>query len=261
MGVYLEQNKAKILKLIYSEGRVSTKDLSRRLKMSSETIRRYLEILEEESKIKRIHGGAERLSSYTSEENISMRLTQREGEKRKIAKIASTLINNGDKIIIDEGSTALQLVNFIEGKRDLLILTSSFPVAIAVMSLLNKGKITGELVFLGGVVQSDNKRTVGKSCIEMVKSYSIDKAFISCEGITLDGGVTAFNELKAEVTREYIQVAKEKILLADFTKVGIKNFYKIDELINIDKIVSNKDVPKGWEVELDNWRVEWIGEK
>ena len=117
MGLYMDQKKSKILNIIFSETRISTKELSKRLNLSMETVRRYLDALEKESKIKRVHGGAERLDSYTSEENISVRITQREREKRKIAKLAADLIEDGDKIIIDEGSTTLQLVNFLEGKR------------------------------------------------------------------------------------------------------------------------------------------------
>lgn len=257
MGLYMDQKKSKILNIIFSETRISTKELSKRLNLSMETVRRYLDALEKESKIKRVHGGAERLDSYTSEENISVRITQREREKRKIAKLAADLIEDGDKIIIDEGSTTLQLVNFLEGKKDLLIITSSFPVAIAIMNLLNSNKITGELIFLGGIVQSDNKRIVGSSCIEMVDRYFVDKAFISCEGVSLEAGITAFNELKANVTRKYIDQSKETIVLADYSKVGIRNYYKIDELINVNRIITNKDVPIEWKERLEFWNIKW----
>lgn len=257
MGLYMDQKKSKILNIIFSETRISTKELSKRLNLSMETVRRYLDALEKESKIKRVHGGAERLDSYTSEENISVRITQREREKRKIAKLAADLIEDGDKIIIDEGSTTLQLVNYLEGKKDLLIITSSFPVAIAIMNLLNSNKITGELIFLGGIVQSDNKRIVGSSCIEMVDRYFVDKAFISCEGVSLEAGITAFNELKANVTRKYIDQSKETIVLADYSKVGIRNYYKIDELINVNRIITNKDVPIEWKERLEFWNIKW----
>ena len=257
MGLYMDQKKSKILKIIALETRISTKELSKRLNLSMETVRRYLDALEKESKIKRVHGGAERLDSYTSEENISVRITQREREKRKIAKLAADLIEDGDKIIIDEGSTTLQLVNFLEGKKDLLIITSSFPVAIAIMNLLNSNKITGELIFLGGIVQSDNKRIVGPSCIEMLDRYFVDKAFISCEGVSLEAGITAFNELKANVTRKYIDQSKETIVLADYSKVGIRNYYKIDELINANRIITNKDVPIEWKERLEFWNIKW----
>lgn len=257
MGLYMDQKKSKILNIIFSETRISTKELSKRLNLSMETVRRYLDALEKESKIKRVHGGAERLDSYTSEENISVRITQREREKRKIAKLAADLIEDGDKIIIDEGSTTLQLVNFLEGKKDLLIITSSFPVATAIMNLLNSNKITGELIFLGGIVQSDNKRIVGSSCIEMVDRYFVDKAFISCEGVSLEAGITAFNELKANVTRKYIDQSKETIVLADYSKVGIRNYYKIDELINVNRIITNKDVPIEWKERLEFWNIKW----
>lgn len=257
MGLYMDQKKSKILKIIALETRISTKELSKRLNLSMETVRRYLDALEKESKIKRVHGGAERLDSYTSEENISVRITQREREKRKIAKLAADLIEDGDKIIIDEGSTTLQLVNFLEGKKDLLIITSSFPVATAIMNLLNSNKITGELIFLGGIVQSDNKRIVGSSCIEMLDRYFVDKAFISCEGVSLEAGITAFNELKANVTRKYIDQSKETIVLADYSKVGIRNYYKIDELINANRIITNKDVPIEWKERLEFWNIKW----
>ncbi|MEO2508718.1 DeoR/GlpR family DNA-binding transcription regulator [Clostridium paraputrificum] len=257
MGLYMDQKKSKILNIIFSETRISTKELSKRLNLSMETVRRYLDALEKESKIKRVHGGAERLDSYTSEENISVRITQREREKRKIAKLAAQSILDGDKIIIDEGSTTLQLVNFLEGKKELLIITSSFPVAIAIMNLLNQNKITGELIFLGGIVQSDNKRTVGDSCIEVVDRYFVDKAFISCEGITLKDGITAFNDLKARVTRKFIAQAKEIIILADYSKIGIRNHYKIDELINVNRIITNKDAPPEWKEKLEFWNIKW----
>ena len=125
------------------------------------------------------------------------------------------------------------------------------------MNLLNSNKITGELIFLGGIVQSDNKRIVGSSCIEMVDRYFIDKAFISCEGVSLEAGITAFNELKANVTRKYIDQSKETIVLADYSKVGIRNYYKIDELINVNRIITNKDVPIEWKERLEFWNIKW----
>ncbi|MGG7176442.1 DeoR/GlpR family DNA-binding transcription regulator [Clostridium paraputrificum] len=257
MGLYVDQKKNKILEIIYSEGKVSTRELSIKLKLSTETIRRYLENLENESKIRRIHGGAVKLNSYTSEEPIGTRISKMEREKRKIAKAASELISDGEKIIIDEGTTTLQLVNYLEGKKDLVIITSSFPVAIGIMSLINNKKIEAKLVFLGGEVQCDNKRTVGSECIDMVDKYLVDKAFISCEGVSLEHGITAYDSLKSEVSRKYIKQATEIILLTDYSKVGIRNFYKIEELIKIDRIISNKSMPLEWKEKLKSWKIEW----
>lgn len=258
MGLYKEQKKAKILKLIYTNKTISTKELSNNLKLSSESVRRYLETLEKESKIKRIHGGATVLDFYTSEENLGDRLSKNEKEKRKIAKKASELINNGETIIIDEGTTTLQLVNYLHNKSDITIITSSFPVAIAIMNLINNKKLNGKLIFLGGLVQCDNKRTVGEDCIEAIDRYLADKAFISCEGVSAENGITAYNQLKGEVTRKFIKQSKESILLTDYSKVGIRNYYKIDELMKLDKIICNKENPYEWKEKLEVWNVDWI---
>lgn len=249
------ENKNKVLEVIYEKGRVSTLELSALLNVSTETIRRYLESLEKEAKIKRVHGGAVKLNSYNSEENINERYLKNEKEKIKIGKIAATYINDGDKVIIDEGSTTLQMIDYLEGRKNLTIITSSFPVAIGVMNLINREKLTGELIFLGGAVQSDNKRTVGANASEMLDNYYVDKAFISCEGITIDYGITAFDPLKSELTRKYIKNSKEKIVLVDYSKVGIRNYYKIDELFKVDKVITNKNMPSDWKKILDKYNV------
>lgn len=253
-----ESKKEKILNVIYEKGKVTTKELSVLLEISTESVRRYLESLEGEAKIKRVHGGAVKLNFYSNEEDINQRYLKNEREKIAIAKKASMYINDGDKIIIDEGSTTLQLVRFLEGKKNLTIITSSFPVANGVMNLLNKGDICGELIFLGGTVQSSNRRTVGANTIEILSKYYVDKAFISCEGVSIDYGITAYDSLKAETTKMYLKSAKEKIVLADYSKVALRNYYKIDEVYKVDMIITDEDAPIEWKGILKKWNVKWI---
>lgn len=258
MRVSGEENKNSILELLHKKGKVSTNELSKCLELSTESIRRYLEALEKEAKLKRIHGGAIKLSSYSSEESLDVRYLKNEKEKIKIAKEAVTLIKDGDKIIIDEGTTTIQMVDYLKGKRNLTIVTSSFPIANRIMNLFNRGKITGELIFLGGIVQADNKRTVGSSAVEYLDNYYVDKAFISCEGISVESGITAYDRLKAELTKAFIKHSKENIVLVDYSKVGLRNYYKIEELYKINRIITDKDAPKEWLGVIEACKINWI---
>lgn len=257
MGLNGEDKKNKIVRLIYKKGRVTTQELSSIFKVSTETIRRYLETLEKEAKIKRVHGGAVKITSYSSEDTINERYLKNEKEKVKIAKMAASLINDGDRIIIDEGTTTFQIINYLVGKKDLTILTSSFPLAMEIMNLLSIEQFSGQLVFLGGIVQVDNKRTIGSNALEMLDKYFVDKAFISCEGVSMQYGITAYDSLKAELTKGYLLHAKENIVLADYSKVGIRNYYKIDEIFKVNRIISNKEIPTDWEYKLNRWNVTW----
>lgn len=257
MGLNCEDKKNRILRLIYERGKVTTQELSTIFKVSTETVRRYLEALEKEAKIKRIHGGAVKINSYSSENTINERCLKNEREKVKVAKKAASYINDGDKIILDEGSTTFQIINFLEGKRDLTIITASFPLAVEVMNSLDREQLTGQLIFLGGIVQVDNKRTVGANALEMLDKYYVDKAFISCEGVSLQHGITAYDSFKSELTKAYITHSKESIVLADFSKVGIRNYYKIDEMFRVNMFISNKDVPTDWKCKLNTWNVKW----
>lgn len=258
MGYSGEENRNRILELIYKDGKVETSKLSKELNVSTESVRRYLESLEKLGKIKRVYGGAIKLNSYSSEEDINERYLKNEREKFKIAKVAAEYVKDGDRIIIDEGTTTYQMLEFLVNKKNLTIITSSFPLAIGIMNLVNSSKLDCELVFIGGVVQSGNKRTVGGDAVNMLSNYYADKAFISCEGISIEHGITAFDTSKAELTRNYLKHSKESIVMCDYTKIGIRNYYKIDEIFKINKIITNKDIPHEWDIVLKKWDIEWV---
>jgi DeoR family fructose operon transcriptional repressor len=258
MSLEGEQRKDYILTIIESEGKVKTDDLVKRFSVSSETIRRYLEDLESEGKLRKVYGGAVKIDIAQDEPPHLTREVLRAEEKRRIGKAAAALIQDGESVFIDEGTTTLQMVEHLPGKKRITVITNSVPTLSRFLLLDQKDIFHCELIFIGGNVQMKHLRIVGSIAEQMLDRLQADKAFITVDGVSLRKGLTAIDVGKACLSRRMLAHARQSIVMADDSKLGIDHFYKIADLKEVHTFVCNGEMPTEWQQEVVKEGIRWI---
>jgi DeoR/GlpR family transcriptional regulator of sugar metabolism len=256
MSLLAEERKKIIMDLLEENEQVKVAGLAIQFHVSTETIRRDLEELESENKLKKVYGGAVKISRENEEPSLFEREILRVEEKKRIARKALEFIEDGDVIVIDEGTTTYQMVNGLCDKRGITVITNSFPVSSLLISHANKQMFDGELIFIGGKVQFDHYRSSSSLSEKMAKEFFPDKVFISADGLIPDKGVMSYDIEKTQLSKIYLENATKSFLLLDHSKIGVKASYRLASLKDIDYIMSDVPFPKDWtneEIDRNKW--------
>ncbi|MDQ0271372.1 DeoR/GlpR family DNA-binding transcription regulator [Cytobacillus purgationiresistens] len=244
MSVLAEERKKRIVELVDHQGQVKVNELAKDFNVSTETIRRHLEELEGEKKIKKVYGGAVRIDTMPNELSMFEREILNIDKKRIIGKKAALIIEKGDVIFIDEGSTTLQMASSLKNIEGLTVITNSFPLVVKLMGYEEQKGFMGEIIFLGGNVRSNHFRTSGSLAERMAKEFFVDKAFVAIDGIDPDAGITSYDLDKCMLSKIFISNSKQSYILSDSTKIGVRANYKIETLSEIDFIISDVRKPE-----------------
>ena len=258
MSLNAIDRKKVILELLDINGKVTSKELVMKLEVSSESVRRYLDELEAENKLRKVYGGAVKLEYNTIEPAHIKRNNTNIEEKNKIAKRASEFVEDNDSVVIDEGTTALQMIKYIIDRKNLTIVTSSCAALAQLIDYQNKDMFDGEVVFIGGRINAKHQRAADSMSVDMMSNIFVNKAFISCEGISDSFGINSVDKDKALLSREYVKNSRKAILLSDNSKIGMNTTYKIAEIKDIDVIISDVNQPEEWTEKLDKSHTKWI---
>jgi len=258
MSVSSEQRKRMLLEQLRQEGQVKVSEFARRGSVSEETVRRDLLLLEREGHAKRVYGGAVPAKPASFEPPYLQRQKAKAEEKARIGKKAAELIASGDTIVIDVGTTTLELAKAISGKEKLTVLTNSIAVAYHLMESLNEGRFTGKIIVVGGQLNPEQQSLSGAPGEQAMAQFRVDKAFISVGGLSAKRGISDYDLGEAMLSRRMIEAASRTIVLADDSKLGKEAFVEIAPLRRIDAIVCNVAPPKEWSAELKQHRIQWI---
>ncbi|MDQ0163785.1 DeoR/GlpR family DNA-binding transcription regulator [Aeribacillus alveayuensis] len=253
-----EERKNAIIQELERTGKVKVLDFAEKFQVSPETIRRDLVILEEKGLLKRVYGGAVKKSYQAGEPPFLHRTTVNQEAKIKIGKAAANLIEDGDTVIIDVGTTMLEFAKAIENKEGITIMTNSLPVCSVLTEALNVKKFSGNVLLLGGQLNPKQQSIGGRLTEKMLEEFHVDKAFISAGGVSIDGGVSDYDLTESAVSQAMIQASKEVILLADYSKIGVDAFCKICPLEKVDVLVCDQPLPKGWENNKKINGINWV---
>ncbi|MFC5649883.1 DeoR/GlpR family DNA-binding transcription regulator [Paenibacillus solisilvae] len=261
MSLVGEERKSIILDMLNLEGQVKTIDLVKKLNVSSETIRRYLEEQEDENRLKRVYGGAVKINLGGEEPSYLKREVLYSEEKQRIGKAAASLVEDNDVIFIDDGTTPLQLIRFLMNKNNLTVLTMSMPALHLLIEYKNKDLFSGEIYLIGGKVNATHSRVTGSIAEKMAAMFHADKAFISIDGIVLSNGITSFDAERGQLASRVIENAKQTIVMTDSSKFGLTQLYRIADWRDIDIVISEVEAPKDWQETLEERGVVWIAAK
>lgn len=247
-----------ILEAINHAGKVRTNDLVTQLQVSSETIRRYLEELEADNLLKRVYGGAIKMTLEWEELPHMKREVLRAEEKKRIGRLAASLVQDHDVIAIDDGSTSLQMIHYLLYKKNLTIVTNSVQGLNLLIDYQNKELYTGNIYFIGGRVDMKHNRISGSIAEKLMESFFVNKAFISIDGMLPDQGITSYDADRAILASKFMENSKQSIILTDFSKIGHSTLYRISELSRVDTVICDQAPPTDWKPHLTSFGVEWL---
>lgn len=233
-----EKRHKKILSFFEEKEKLRVTELSRLLHVTEETIRRDLEILEENNHVIRVRGGAIEKQSEGFETPSLERGKKYLSEKNALAKKACELVNDGEIIAIDASTTCLQIAKHIADK-PLTVITNSIQVSI---ELAKKQNIT--VILTGGYLRQESMSLVGVSSDKIMNDYHIDKFFISCTAIDSTWGVSDSHELQAKTKQRIASLADSIIVLADHSKFDQKSLVRWLPLEDISTIITSDSLSK-----------------
>ncbi|GGO66430.1 DeoR/GlpR family DNA-binding transcription regulator [Bowmanella pacifica] len=201
-----------IVDRLMSQGEVTVEALTKAFSTSEVTIRKDLTELERNGLLVRKYGGAMLLPQDTHEleEELSVR-------KVSIAKAASQLIRDHNRIIIDSGSTTSALLPELNHKRGLVVMTNALHVASSLLELENEPTV----LMTGGTWDTQSHSFQGQMAEQMLRAYNFDQAFLGAAGLDLEKGSTTFNEL-TQLSKVMAEVAQQVIVLAESEKLQRK---------------------------------------
>lgn len=234
----VERQLAIVTELKSSVG-VSVSELARKFRVSANTIRRDLEKLEKEGIVKRIHGGAVLNDLGGYDLSFEERQIEYRDEKDAIGAKASTLVHDGETIIIDAGTTCLAVARHVaKTGKDLTVLTNSMAAAT---ELSNKPGIAA--ILCGGIVRGLTLSLVGPPAEEFFESVHVNKLFLAAGGISPEKGIiTNPNMHEVPVKRRMMKVADEIIVVADSYKFGRIALCPFAEIRDVHKVVTDSKV-------------------
>ncbi len=231
------QRRGNILDLLQEDGSAKVNDLARIFKVSEVTIRQDLEKLEQEGLIMREHGGAFLKSVEDQVRNFSLMNKDNMNKKSLIGRKAVELIDNGDTIILDSGSTTTEIARNLKNKRNLTVITNALNIAMIL------GADPGiELIMTGGEFKPPTLSLTGQKAAEFFNDVHVDKLFLATAGISLRAGLTYPSLSDIVVKRAMIEVAEIVYLVADSTKIGKGALASLGALSLIDFIITDSDI-------------------
>lgn len=225
--------------LVNEQGEVSVEALAQQFSTSEVTIRKDLASLEKNGQLLRRYGGAIALPKEVVSEELGKQVSIR---KVELAKAAATLIRDHNRLVIDSGSTTAALIQQLNHKRGLVVMTNSLHVANA----LNELESEPTLLMTGGTWDAHSESFQGAVAESVLRAYDFDQLFIGADGVDLARGTTTFNELVG-LSKVMAEVSREVVVMVESEKIGRKipnlelSWHNIDVLIT-DKQASDEQV-------------------
>lgn len=216
--MYSAERRQEILKLIEEDSRVAVAALAARFDVSESSIRRDLNELHRLGLVQRTYGGAIGHAAASPEAPFNERVVSRHDEKERIGRAAAQLVQPGDTIFVDGGTTTECMLSYLPVDAPLTVVTYGLNI---VQRLLDQRSIT--VVLIGGILYPPTLTFGGVFAADSFECYNIrfDKAFLAATGISAEAGVTNAGFEEIPIKRRALRNAREAILLADSTKVGV----------------------------------------
>lgn len=229
---------ARIRERLSTQASVSIAELATDCRVSEMTIRRDLAALEQQAQVQRTHGGAILTERMILEFDYRERREQNRDAKRAIAAAARKLVQPGDRIILDTGTTTLELAALLRDGENLTVITPSLAVASELQHAAGV-----EVVLLGGVLRRGSPDLTGPVTEHCLELFSADLTFQGADGIGLDGALYNTDLRLARVDRLMRKLAGRSCILADHTKVGRTALARSGSLSEVDVLIIDAGAP------------------
>ena len=232
------ERRVRIVELVAESEQVDVADLATQFGVSETSIRRDLTVLENQSRLRRVYGGAVATHVAGRDTIVSVKQREHQAEKRCIAELAATLISPGSVVLFDSGTTVAQVAARLPGP-----LRTAGAVTVVTSSLLVVEQLavreTGDLICLGGLFLPDYQAFVGPQTVSSLRGLFADVALLGCDGLSLEAGITTPHVLIAEVGAAMADRAQRVVALADSSKLGRTGLTTIVPLSEVDVLVTD----------------------
>ncbi len=239
MATISSSRRLQIVELIdrAEDGLATVSDLSRKFRVSEMTIRRDLDWLAERELVMRVHGGAIAFQEHP-EKPFGDRLNESNLQKKAIGRAAAYLVEDGDRIILDAGTTTRQVAIALACKKNITVITNNLAAAYELARCANI-----DTILLGGSLKHQELCTVGPMVVQGLAALSAGKLFLSAAGLALKHGATDPDLREVEVKQAMIAAAERVILAADSSKWGRRELARIATLQQIHCLISDDALP------------------
>ena len=237
-----KERRALILRMLEQKEEVQVTDISRETGISEVTIRKDLTILQNRHLLLRTRGGAMRkpVENVSEDTTIERKRMFNFREKERIGEEAVKLIKDGDFIMLDSGTTTLEVARHLGKFRNLRILTNAMNIATELMSYKRF-----DVVFLGGNVRMASLSTVGPLAISVLRNFSGYKLFLGVDSFSLENGVSTPNLEEALLNQIMIQQADKVIAVFDSSKFNKRSYVHVGNVNELDYIITDRAIPVG----------------
>lgn len=233
MGLLAEQRHQTILDTLRHKGRVLVSDIAQELEVTEVTIRRDLTCLEKNGLLKKTYGGA-MLSVSEADMPVRYRQTRNLAAKRIIGRLAAELIQDGDNIYLEAGSTCYEIIPHLAHKNRLTVIVNS----LHLMSRLHE-QVQHKLIILGGQYRQERMDMIGPTAETAVSQLSGFTAFTGADDIALEAGISGADVATVSFTKMVLRRASRVVFVGDRSKFDNPALYKIADLDDLNAIVTN----------------------
>jgi len=228
-----------IVEIIQTRGKLRVDELRKKFDVSNVTLRNDLKKLEEDGYLRRTHGGALKVETVAFDLALIEKEKKFSDEKRRIGKAAANLVREGETIILDSGTTTIEVARNIKNMKNITVLTNALNIATELA-----GREGLKVILTGGILREKSFSLVGPHAEQTLQDYFCDKLFLGVDGINSKDGVTTPNLLEAKVNRMMAEQANEVIVVTDSSKFSKRSLSLIVPVHKIDKVITDSNIPE-----------------
>lgn len=246
------ERRVKILDLINTEGQVGVNELSRKFNVSEVTIRNDLSHLEKKGFLIKTRGGGLKTQRVGIDQQLNEKAKINSKEKTAIGKKAAELINENDTIILDSGTTTVEIAKNLNDIRNLTVITNALNIA----DQLIRDEV--KVILLGGTLRTSSLSLTGPIGENNIRNFFCDKCFLGVDGIDSESGIYTPNFEEASLNRLMIECSKQVIIVTDSSKFKRKSFAHIAPITKVHIIITDSKIPEDEFKKLQNHGIKVI---
>ena len=251
-----KERQQQIMNMLHKQGSVKIPELAETFGVSIITIRRDFDEMVEEGLIQKVYGGAILAAQTAPETDVQRlfhtRLERNHRQKKAIGIAAANLVKERETIVLNIGTTALEIAKNLRDVEDLTVLTNSIPI----LSELANTRLN--VYSLGGKLRGNELALHGSLAFNSLNDFCVDKAFIGAGGITLENGITDHNRDSAELSSTIVNRSRKTILVIDSSKFGRDASAVVGPLNIVDTIITDSGIPAEYAEGLRSMGIELI---
>ncbi|MGN6740939.1 transcriptional repressor AgaR [Dyella sp.] len=249
----LEERRRLIVEQVEAQGRVTVEELVQRFGISAVTIRADLEALDRAGALTRSHGGAVPVAPSQQDTPLTIKETRHHPQKRRIGEAAAKLVQDGETIIIDSGSTTVEIARALRQRRwnELTVITNALNIALELSGLSGV-----RVMMLGGMLRPTSYSLAGPDAEQALSRLSADRLFLGVDGLDPAIGVTTPDPLEASLNALMVRVSRQTVAVLDASKFGQRSLSVIAPMKALDMVISDASAPAEYVEALEGLGVQ-----